>query len=610
MSVLLILSLDLWYKIMVALAFPLVLLGFALLPSPGNSGEESSELAEEIANFWRANGWSSIDVFSTFSSGKTRGTLRLFRHLLKSSLEIERKMRLLPYWHHNWQPGSLQNSSKLLLEDGDNAIEHFVSIEGILKHSQAFSALIVTRTEFGDSMLNQISFPIGCFVFRVDNGLTFLKEAKKALLTRKTSDLSRLSLMELPVNSNLEDMAGTSLVAKSLKFEPFFSLGNCPKGGFCNDASGNLHDLMQFVAREGNFSYIVQKDPSGVWEDLPKKASDYSNTTDYSSIQAGLFQGTNDLSLAPWTTTPERFVWGAFSFPIDDDFIHCYVSQKQLTQSSDMSFFLKPMTSEVWACLVALAAVLGTSKMLWTCDQTSSCSFYTWVGVENLLFTLVYAYYCGAQTMFLASKPDLPFQTALHGVTKSSWSVLITEGDNILRHHLPSTAKITALHKKFQEEKLSLEETMPMLENRKTFLLSTKVQLAQRMKEGTKKSTSSWSPLVSFCKPIKSVRALYLPRNSPFHRAIDRGISRLRQNGQFQALRRRLLRDGKFHTDADLESSTKSIDFLTVSLAFLGLALVLALALILLSAEKISSRLKKKRSKGSSYIVSMSLRNN
>ncbi len=161
---------------MVALAFPLVLLGFALLPSPGNSGEESSELAEEIANFWRANGWSSIDVFSTFSSGKTRGTLRLFRHLLKSSLEIERKMRLLPYWHHNWQPGSPQNSSKLLLEDEDNEMEHFVSFESILKHSKAFSALIVTRKEAGDAMLNQISFPIGCFVFYADNGLTFLSK--------------------------------------------------------------------------------------------------------------------------------------------------------------------------------------------------------------------------------------------------------------------------------------------------------------------------------------------------------------------------------------------------------------------------------------------------
>ncbi len=54
----------------------------------------------------------------------------------------------------------------------------------------------------------------------------------------------------------------------------------------------------------------------------------------------------------------------------------------------------------------------------------------------GLAYTVAMAYYSGGQTMFLVSKPNVPFNDIISGALSEDWKVIVANGDKTIFQNL------------------------------------------------------------------------------------------------------------------------------------------------------------------------------
>ena len=146
---------------------------------------------------------------------------------------------------------------------------------------------------------------------------------------------------------------------------------------------------------------------------------------EWSGVMGDVILGKFPFSLAPWLINEERVRVLDLVGVVDwDRFVSCVVlDPPQL----DPGLFIRPFTNLAWTVILITTAIYISILIKKNSDkQLSSESWRVLEFVIWSFFTIVYAYYGGALTMFFANKQTLPFETLTEALSVSpEWRVLL-----------------------------------------------------------------------------------------------------------------------------------------------------------------------------------------
>ncbi len=225
----------------------------------------------------------------------------------------------------------------------------------------------------------------------------------------------------------------TLRIFRVISWEPVFHVYDCdPRGRHCS-ISGFEADFLSLLSSRLNFTYELSNETSGDWGVLPAEGTPFNLSGQWSGFMGAVINNRVDVGVYNWLWVRERAK------------ILNYVPVKQTRtvlairagrQTADFAFFFRPMKSGPWilAVVVGLAAAAFFARP----EEDEAPGMPPTDGKRTLatvfcgFFALMNAYYCGALTMFLATSPDLPFDT-LRGVLRAypEWRLMIQAGTEV-----------------------------------------------------------------------------------------------------------------------------------------------------------------------------------
>ncbi len=547
-----------------------------------------TSLATGIVDFWHRFDWTAVSV--VVAEDINFSVRDLLQRLCKESLAQVRVVGLSQAESIPRDADGVQTEMVTLLLGKQPELAKPKLLE-VLERSTAFSILVVCEEGNCDCWKKGLKIPLGLFRIKFDN--VGRSNVSKIVATR-FEDGQGLSFLESAVLLPLSDVSGSYMHVITLPYEPYLFLGECEP--VCKEASGLTFDILEAVALEANFTFTIRLEPSGDWGAAPDPINGSFNDS-FGSVFGSVLDGSNDLPLSTWSRNPRRNFWADFTSPFGYDYFRCFADEREVSRD-DFAVLLKPMTVPSWALSFLLigAVVLGKDGLKAYHHTDDSNWFKMWMSVGGLACTVGTAYYSGAQTMFLASEPDLPFSSMLEGLTKATdWEFLVGAGDetfvidalrNLAKNDPNALKKVAELKTALEENPMSSLEAIQTLNSDHSCLISPVARVRLELR-GKKSSASNNRRLVSFCDPLVSPHAFLLPRSSPFKPALERGIASLRQRGTLKALAWRWGISSEWTEDSSA-ALKRSIGFGQVSSAFAFGAVVAAASLLLLLFERYS----------------------
>ena len=146
---------------------------------------------------------------------------------------------------------------------------------------------------------------------------------------------------------------------------------------------------------------------------------------EWSGVMGDVILGKFPFGLSSWLVTEERVRVLDLEGVVDwDRFVSCVVLDPP---QIDPGLFIRPFTNLAWAVILITTAIYISILIKKNSDkQLSSESWRVLEFVMWSFFTIVYAYYGGALTMFFANKQTLPFETLTEALGVSpEWRILL-----------------------------------------------------------------------------------------------------------------------------------------------------------------------------------------
>ena len=357
--------------------------------------------------------------------------------------------------------------------------------------------------------------------------------------------------------------------AVTLTYPPEIYLNKCERDRPCKSVSGTVFTIVSLIAKDVNFTLSVYEESSGHWEFKEINGTMHG-------VLSSVVEGLNDLPMASWFPSPYRHSFADFTMPFREDPVRCIASGKQMSTEHNF-FLLKPLSMQAWVgvALISGVCLLGT----WTINVNRM-----WLVVGGLSSALVIAYYSAAQTMFLVSDREMPFETIYEGLAENeNWHPLLLSGESHLIGHLFAYSEYDAVKAiehgdYFKEHPIGTKQAMDILNKGNYFIISGLARIKLELQE---LPTHLDYHLVTFCKPTIRPTGFLVPKTSPFKQALNKGLANLRQTGAMAQLQARW--------KGDLGPSSQQTQTITLSQVVLifqaGLVVLLA-CLILLVLER------------------------
>ncbi len=415
---------------------PLLFLLF--LDQHGIAAAGDSELTAAVVKFWGSRGWKAVAVVSLGDQERTRSS-RLKWSLLKRC-QLGTRLKIIVEWQlveSNMFPRTVEKGQTdhvtILVTEKPNQMQKEILID-VLMRSAAFSVLVVSWVSLE---LGFLRAPVGFYLIRLHSGSG--RHISRIIATRQQS-MSNLRLRESNELFPPDVLPGTYMKIVTLPYEPFLFMDDCSKDPPlpCKSISGSLIDVMKYLSSEGNFTFDVFLEPSGKWDDLPESPKLMNGSmTKNSSLLGSVYFGSNDLPLSTWAVNSKRKSFAEFTFSIGEEQTMCFASAQQIYQGSSTKFLFQPLTKATWRCIMALTALVVVGIALLSCFKMLACEgAKTWMAVGGLAYTVAMAYYSGGQTMFLVSKPEVPFNDIISGALSEDWKVIVANGDETMLSNL------------------------------------------------------------------------------------------------------------------------------------------------------------------------------
>ena len=195
---------------------------------------------------------------------------------------------------------------------------------------------------------------------------------------------------------------------------------------------------------------------------------------EWSGVMGDVILGKFPFSLAPWLITEERVRVLDLEGVVDwDRFVSCVVLDPP---QIDPGLFLRPFTNLAWTVILITTAIYISILIKKNSDkQLSSESWRVLEFVMWSFFTIVYAYYGGALTMFFANKQTLPFETLTEALGVSpEWRVfLMKDGYGTVIFENKAHKQLIPEYQKYMEKVESTPQSY-LVETHKDGIMSLK----------------------------------------------------------------------------------------------------------------------------------------
>ncbi len=368
----------------------------------------SSIIFEKVLHFCAVNGHNQL----SFQSDQANSTRLFYKMAFKHGLSV----------NSNSKPGG----DTLIIQLGDNT--NF--IDKITTRKVLTTILIASEDQLSvvKKLLSKRKRNSFFYVAKSDSEeiewLQILTINNQAQVVK-----NELQFDEFDRVKEIYDLQGLTIIATSLSWPPYVTLGQCNSKGFkCKTKYGLLVDLMDLWSQELNFKWDFYKDVNDDWG-LKPKSGPYNESGEWTGVLGDVVKGKYQLSLNVWIWFPERDSFLDFVPIAKEKFLLSVIPKPP---EVDYGLFVRPFRTETWQIIIGVAIVVitcltGSYAISLKFENELSnriVTFFTWT-----FFVLINAYYGGALTMFFASEISLPFQT-LRDVIREvpDWTLVYIEG--------------------------------------------------------------------------------------------------------------------------------------------------------------------------------------
>ena len=267
-----------------------------------------------------------------------------------------------------------------------------------------------------------------------------LKNETKILL----SDINQMKndLQGIEIKSITGEWAPYSTVTcKNDTTNPIVDENHCELTGF-------YVDLINEAAKAMNFTWM--SDISDDWGLKPKAiemqkgnnsndkincfgTSNSSLQCQWGGIMGNVVLGNYHLSLSDWRYFYDRYhILDLAILFKNSPMAIIMIPATQSTATNEMTFLLRPFTNDVWmysALLICLSIILIFGFNCFGYYMNNFSGIRIWIFSLWTFFTLMYAFYSGALTMFFLTEDELPF-TNSRDVLKlfPDWKLIFKDG--------------------------------------------------------------------------------------------------------------------------------------------------------------------------------------
>ena len=210
------------------------------------------------------------------------------------------------------------------------------------------------------------------------------------------------------------------------------------------ELTGFYVDLINEAAKAMNFTWM--SDISNDWGLKPKAielgnneyeevncfgTSNSSSQCRWGGIMGNIVLGNYHLSLSDWRYFYDRYHILDLAVLFKNSPM-AIIMIPDTTATSDMAFLLRPFTNDVWmysALLICLSIFLIFGFNCFYYMDNNFSGIRIWIFSLWIFFTLIYAFYSGALTMFFLTEDELPF-TNSRDVLKlfPDWKLIFKDG--------------------------------------------------------------------------------------------------------------------------------------------------------------------------------------
>ena len=149
-------------------------------------------------------------------------------------------------------------------------------------------------------------------------------------------------------------------------------------------------------------------------------------SNDFVGIYGNLIHEDYDFIANLFVILSDRLVTTSFPYPIVDNSIKLYFNPSLIGKSVDWTFFLRPFHTATWKFILCLSIVhIGLSFMKQKSYIQMLFSLNGW-----MFYVFVFAYYSGAQTMFLSSTQKFQISSVLDVIKDKDWNLVLIKNYN------------------------------------------------------------------------------------------------------------------------------------------------------------------------------------
>ncbi len=384
--------------------------------------------------------------------------------------------------------------------------------------------------------INSTRSPLSFYSTTLD--LLLQNTTEKLFLARGETEPSRcrfdFSSRTFPqcVNSAM----GAEIQTSVLNYRPFVNVDECVRDN-CS-VRGIVVDILNILSNLGNFTWVARPAASPEWGTFPSS----SNVSEATGMVASTINDEVDFSLSYWVISSDRARWTDFTFAVRNELSHCFTDLRHL-RIPGRSFLARPFAARTWMATVFFlflpVAIMALSDVFTDGKRKKTWGVLSLTG--GLAFTVVYAFYGGAMTMFLAQTPEPPFGTILEGLEEGVWTLLLPKGDEAIFGSAFDTKDptVAAAEQKYNSDEYRETQAATMGETLKdlseiprSVFFGSKDKVTYELRDMGADSDY----LTRFCEATVVPNGFMLPKNSPYKEVLNLGIMKMYESGELRRL--------------------------------------------------------------------------
>ena len=290
---------------------------------------------------------------------------------------------------------------------------------------------------------------------------------------------------------------------------------------------------------------ISVKEPNDDWGNEMVDNADASLNVSWRGVMGGVITGQYDMSLSAWLYQEKRSKVLSFStFVTGERFL---VATPNVL-SIDFGLLLRPLTTSAWQGIVGVLLLSSLAGLVIKPGHYDEIKLYERILVIStwIFFVLLNSFYGGAMTMFFANDITLPFHNIGEVIRAyPEWNLLVFRGTEptymlyaeqgdpdykAIMNRVGSDPESSIYH--------TMEEGMMRLRDGRTVLHTTKERLNSFINENPQVLTTQ--KLFIFGKEkLSDTTGFTFTLNSPLRPLFDRAITKLKEGGAYDFLRKR-----------------------------------------------------------------------